>query len=148
MRSWIRPRNSASDPSTRSAARETVAGGAALNTGAALRRRIRAIGTAILAPRISLCQLAIHRKHFQRVYFYGSSRLGGKRPLGLAVPVASVRKIALHEVHDAVRPAGERRLFVALHDLVRGLPVAGFHVLHRLGKLSVAQRHAINGGTR
>src|SRR4051812_37261013 len=63
MRSWIRPRNSASEPSTRSAARVTVTGGAALNAGAALRRRIRAIGAAILAPRISLCQLAIQRKH-------------------------------------------------------------------------------------
>jgi ABC-type uncharacterized transport system substrate-binding protein len=27
-------------------------------------------------------------------------------------------------VHDAVRPAGERRLLVLLHDRVGGLPVA------------------------
>jgi hypothetical protein len=38
-------------------------------------------------------------------------------------------------VHDAVRPAGERRFFVALHDLMRRLPVARRQVLQRLSQV-------------
>src|SRR5688572_22674432 len=43
-----------------------------------------------------------------------------------AIPVARVGDVALHEVHDAVRPAGERRVLVLLHDLVGCLPVSLF----------------------
>jgi hypothetical protein len=38
-------------------------------------------------------------------------------------------------VHDAVRPAGERRALVALHDGMRRLPVAALQVGERLGEL-------------
>src|ERR1700740_1726326 len=51
MRSWIRPRNSPSDPSTSSAGREMVRGGAP-------RRVVLAIDRKILVPHNYLCQLA------------------------------------------------------------------------------------------
>src|SRR6266851_114131 len=51
MRSWIRPRNSPSDPSTSSAGREMVCGGV-------LRLLVLAIDRGILVPDNYLCQLA------------------------------------------------------------------------------------------
>src|SRR5437016_10909479 len=56
MRSWIRPRNSPSDPSTRSAGREMVCGGE-------LRFLVLAIDRRILVPDNYLCQLAFSLIH-------------------------------------------------------------------------------------
>src|SRR6267378_3842766 len=56
MRSWIRPRNSPSEPSTSSAGRETVDGGV-------LPFRALAIDRGILVPDNYLCQLAFSLTH-------------------------------------------------------------------------------------
>src|SRR2546423_10641644 len=139
MRSGIRPRNSASEPSTSSALRETVAGAVALNAGAALRRRGRAMDrqhsrSRDLALSISYLEKLLDRS-LERLDFLRRSRLRRESTLRLGVPVARVRQVAFHEVHDAVRPAGERRRLVALHDLVRRLPVARFQAFERFGKI-------------
>ena len=54
---------------------------------------------------------------FQSVNLFRYRRSLGKPAVGLAEPVARVALIALHQVHDPVRPAGQRRLLVALDDL-------------------------------
>src|SRR6266850_661769 len=61
MRSWIRPRNSPSDPSTSSAGREMVRGGV-------LRFRVLAIDRGILVPDNYLCQLAFSLTNRRKAY--------------------------------------------------------------------------------
>src|SRR5881296_2489035 len=60
MRSWIRPRNSPSDPSTSSAGREMVRGGAP-------RGLVLAIDLGILVPDNYLCQLAFSLTHSMKL---------------------------------------------------------------------------------
>src|SRR3989441_9088045 len=60
MRSWIRPRNSPSDPSTSSAGREMVRGGAP-------RLLVLAIDRRILIPDNYLCQLAFSLIHSMKL---------------------------------------------------------------------------------
>src|SRR5437870_12353114 len=65
--------------------------------------------------------------------------------VGPAIPALGVLQVAFEDVDDAVKPGGEWRAFL-LHDLVGGLPLAGFEESHGAGEWArrVGGRHSMS----
>jgi diguanylate cyclase (GGDEF)-like protein len=74
-------------------------------------------------------QRSLDQLGFQGLDLFGGRGVLVERPPRLAVPVARVRAVAFHDVHDPVRPAEKPRILVLLHDRVRRLPLAVFEQL-------------------